>query len=132
MTKSKKQKAPTPTRRDALGRTPDDPGFGVLPYDMSDIAPKKRAVLVTTEARGVFFGYLTGEPSPDKIIITNARNVLYWSVSMRGFGGLAAQGPNAECRIGPAMPDATLYKITGVFGCTEVAAQAFEAAPWRG
>lgn len=94
-------------------------------------APTARPVLVTTEHRGVFFGYLTGEPTPEKVTLTNVRNVLYWPARVRGYGGLCAQGPNADCRIGPAMPDAILYKITGVHGCTDVAAKAFEAAPWK-
>ena len=88
-----------------------------------------RAVLVTTVHRGVFFGYLLGEPSKERVVLRNARNVVRWS-GTRGFLGLAASGPTDQCRIGPRVPELTLWDITSVTTCTPEAVQRMEAAPW--
>ena len=91
----------------------------------------KRPVLVTTAHRGVFFGYLDGEPSKEKVVIDRARNVTYWDVTTRSFLGLAAQGPTDKCRVsGAAGASSTLFDITGVFVCTPEAVEKFEKGPW--
>jgi hypothetical protein len=87
-----------------------------------------RPVLVTTEYRGVFFGYAT-DTSGDTIHLKAARNILYWDASTKGFLGLAGIGPGKGCRVGPAA-DIELRKITCVAECTPVAAEAWESAPW--
>ena len=88
----------------------------------------ERAVLVTTTHRGVFFGYAT-ETSGTTIALRRARLCVYWTADLRGFMGLASQGPTSRCKIGPAA-DIELRDITSV---TEVSAQAieqWEKAPW--
>ena len=92
-------------------------------------APKLRPVLVTTEHRGVFFGY-TDKIDGETITLTNARNCIYWSAAVKGFLGLAATGPDAACRIGPRA-NLTLRAITSVAEVTPAAVQAWEAAPWK-
>ena len=89
----------------------------------------QRAVIVTTEHRGVFFGYAT-ETGGATITLKNARNCLYWSASVKGFLGLAATGPNSQCRIGPRA-DLTLRAITAVVEVSPAAVDAWEKAPWR-
>jgi len=89
--------------------------------------PKERAVLVTTEFRGVFFGYAT-DTSGDTIHLRAARNCIYWSRSVGGFVGLAERGPDAQCRIG-ARADLDLRKITCVAEMTAAAVRAWEGAP---
>jgi hypothetical protein len=89
-----------------------------------------QAVLVTTAHRGVFFGYLVGEASKEKVTIKNARNCVYWTQQERGFLGLAAMGPSNECKVGPATPELTLWDITGVATVTHEAVQRWEASPW--
>ncbi len=92
-------------------------------------AKKERAVLVTTEFRGVFFGYAT-DTDGETVALRRARNCIYWSEDVRGFLGLATTGPSAKCRIGPAA-DVELRKVTCVAAVTESAAAAWEAAPWQ-
>jgi len=92
-------------------------------------AKKERAVLVTTEFRGVFFGYATNTRG-DTIFLRRARNCIYWSSDVKGFLGLASDGPTDSCRIGPPA-DIELRKITCVAECTERAITAWEKAPWR-
>lgn len=91
-----------------------------------------RPVLVTTTHRGVFFGYLVGEPAKEKVVINRARNVTYWDVATRSFLGLAANGPTDACRVSPAAgTESTLFDITGVFVCTPESVEKFEKGPWR-
>lgn len=91
--------------------------------------PAERAVMVTTEHRGVFFGYATVTDG-DTIALKRARLCISWSSDVRGFMGLAANGPSSGCRIGPAA-DITLREITAVLEVTPAAAAKWEAAPWN-
>jgi len=89
---------------------------------------KERPVLVTTQHRGVFFGY-TEKSDGEQVALKRARNCIYWSRDVKGFMGLAANGPTKDCRIGPAA-DITLRNITAVLEVTPAAAAAWEKAPW--
>lgn len=92
---------------------------------------KGRPVLVTTEHRGVFFGYLTGEPKKESVTLKNCRNCVRWDTGLRGFLGLAYTGPGPDCKVGPAAPEMTLFDITGVATVTPEAVEKWEMAPWR-
>lgn len=89
---------------------------------------KERAVLVTTAHRGVFFGYTT-ETDGDVIHLKKARNVVYWSADVRGFMGLAANGPSSSCKIGPAV-DMEVRAITSVCEVSPEAVAKWEKSPW--
>ena len=89
---------------------------------------KERAVLVTTAHRGVFFGYAV-ETDGAIIKLRAARNCIYWSTDVKGFMGLAATGPTASCKIGPAA-DIDVRDITSVVAVTDAATEAWEKAPW--
>lgn len=91
-------------------------------------ATKERAVIVTTEHRGVFFGY-AADTDGDQIALRAARLCLYWSADVKGFMGLAGAGPTKSCKIGPPA-DITLRKITAVLEVSPEAARAWELAPW--
>lgn len=76
---------------------------------------KSKAVLVTTEFRGVFFGYVKSDAKlPDEITLTDVRNCIYWSSDCGGFLGLAAGGPTSGCKIGTKVPELRLFKVTSV------------------
>lgn len=90
---------------------------------------RERGVLVTTAHRGVFFGYAT-DTGGETIMLRNARLCVHWSADLHGFMGLAANGPSANCRIGPRA-DITLRNITSVSEVTPEAIAAWEKAPWR-
>jgi hypothetical protein len=77
--------------------------------------------LVTTEYRGVFFGY-ADDTSGDTITLKNARNCIYWPPTQGGFMGLAADGPAKGARIG-ATADIELRKITSILPVSETAAK---------
>jgi hypothetical protein len=89
----------------------------------------EQAVIVTTEHRGVFFGYAT-DIAGETIELKRARLCVYWSADIKGFMGLAAGGPSASCKVGPAA-DIVLRKITAVLSVTPEAVAKWESAPWR-
>jgi len=85
----------------------------------------KIPLVVTTEHRGVFFGY--GEMTTETIIkLTDARMCVYWSADVHGIVGLAANGPTKGCRITPAAPAILLQGVTSI---QQVSAEA--EAKWK-
>lgn len=95
----------------------------------------KIGLLVTTEHRGVFFGYVAEKPEsiktlPKSISMENARNCISWDTETKGFLGLAAQGPSKECRIGPKVPELILFDVTSVAICSEKAIEEWEKEHW--
>ena len=92
---------------------------------MSETA--ERPVLVTTEYRGVFFGYAS-ETSGDNITLKRARICIYWPSKNGGFGGLASEGPAEGARIGARVDQIELRKVTSVSEMTPAAVKAWEAA----
>jgi hypothetical protein len=103
----------------------------VLPGTTNEKGEPRKAVLVTTAHKGVFFGYLASEVSKAQITITRGRNVIYFDAATKGFMGLVENGPTNGCRIGPAVTgQSILFDITGVFEVSEAAVSKFEDAPW--
>ena len=92
------------------------------------------SVMVTTEHRGVFFGYVdpvTVEGDVRTIRLFRVRMCVYWTADVRGVLGLAHTGPDAKCKITPPNLSARISDVTGVFTCSPEAAEAWEAAPWQ-
>lgn len=91
---------------------------------------RKKAVLVTTQFRGVFFGFVKDESSsaPEKITLTQARNCLYWSTDVRGFLGLAAVGPSENCRVGATVDELTLFGVTSISRVSPEAVESWQLA----
>lgn len=90
---------------------------------------KERPVVITTAHRGVFFGYAT-DTDGETIKLVRSRLCVYWSADVRGFMGLAANGPTRGCRIGPPA-DITLRNITGVLEVTPEAEKKWTEAVWN-
>lgn len=89
----------------------------------------RRPVVVTTAHRGVFFGYAENTDG-ETIALKDSRLCVYWSADVRGFMGLAANGPTKSCRIGPPA-DIALRNITAVLEVTPLAEKAWIAQPWN-
>ena len=66
----------------------------------------ERPVLVTTQHRGVFFGFAATTDGPT-IDLKRAQLVIYWSSDLRGFMGLASRQATSRCRRGRAKSSAT-------------------------
>ena len=91
-----------------------------------------RPVLVTTEFRGVFFGYAE-DTTGDSITLIDARNCIYWPAANGGFGGLASEGPAIGARIGATIGKIDLRKVTSVAEVTDGAEQVWkEVKVYRG
>lgn len=90
----------------------------------------KQALIVTTEYKGVFFGY--GIPNgKNSIRLENAQMCVYWSSDVKGVVGLAASGPTKGCRIGPPAPAITLLKVTSVMEVSLEAEVKWKEQPWH-
>ena len=90
----------------------------------------KQPVLVTTQYRGVFFGYLESKEG-NTVRISRARNCVYWSADCHGFIGLASTGPTSDCKVGPMAEELELFGVTSIAKVTEVAAKQWESEPWK-
>jgi hypothetical protein len=98
---------------------------------MSKTTNKDIAMVVTTEKRGVFFGWAPADSvNKEKMRLRDARLCVSWSADVKGFMGLAAKGPTKGCRIGPIAPAITAFDITSAIECTPEAVEAWEKAPW--
>ena len=86
---------------------------------------KLRPVIITTEHRGVFFGY-AGDTTGSVIDLQNARMAIRFGTT-KGLMQLAETGPTPSSKIS-ARANLQIRKITAVFEVTDKAAQAWEAA----
>ena len=90
-----------------------------------------KKVVITTQYRGVFFGTLADYDRAERtVVITAARNCVFWPTKNRGFLGLATDGPKSGARIGPAADLTELAGVTSVTLCSDNAATKWEEAPW--
>ena len=87
---------------------------------------ERRFVLVTTEQRGVFAGYLKEEKGKEYVILEECRCAIYWATT-KGFVELASIGPNEKSKIGAKADRIKLYNITSVTDCTEKAKNKWSA-----
>ena len=90
----------------------------------------KRFVVVTTEHKGVFAGYLIDASKGNAVELTDAQMCVYWSVDVKGVLGLAATGPSGACRVTPAVPRIKLEAVTAVMDATAEAEAAWRRRPW--
>lgn len=89
-----------------------------------------RPVVICTDKRGVFFGYLTGPNKMKRLTLKNARMCVYWPPEQKGVMGLAIDGPHSKCKITKAVPSVDFVNLHAILDCTPEAANAWEKAPW--
>ena len=91
----------------------------------------KIAALITTDKKGVFMGYINpNDESETTIQAEQVKMCIYWSEDVKGVIGLAADGPNENCRITKAAPKATLQGVTAVVTLSEKAEEAWKKDCW--
>lgn len=93
----------------------------------------KVAVLITTDntKRGVFMGFIDPKDADkDTLVAEEVRMAVKWSVEVRGVVGLAAHGPDKNCRITAPAKRATLKGVTAVLEITDEALKAWRKEPW--
>jgi hypothetical protein len=95
-----------------------------------------RPVVVTTEHKGVFFGFIpAGEvylhPADSKALtLTDAQMCVYWSADVQGVLGLAATGPSRGSKVTRAVSSLTVTDVTAVMDATGEAVKAWQGRPW--
>ena len=86
-------------------------------------------VLVTTDNRGVYFGYYqTDAQAPAKIELTNARVIVEWNAGDQGFLAMAVSGPAGIAVVSVAVSTLTICGVASIAECTPEAAAAFDNA----
>jgi hypothetical protein len=99
---------------------------------------ERTAVVLSTERRGVFFGYINAEVA-DRVrageqiatmTVYDARMVVYWSAATKGYTGLCGNGPAEGSRVAPPVPEMVLYSVMSVAFPPATAIKRFEAGPW--
>lgn len=80
---------------------------------------EQKFVLVTTEYRGVFAGYLESQDART-VTLNRAKCAIRWNTD-GGFLELAQKGPNEGSRIGSEAERITLYGVTSVADVTDEA-----------
>jgi hypothetical protein len=87
-----------------------------------------KPVVVCTEHRGVFFGYIEDCTLDRSIVtLTNAKMALRWSSDVNGVLGLSSVGPSADCKISNRSPRIVLRKVTAIMDCDPSAAEKWES-----
>ena len=90
---------------------------------------KEQALVVTTEWRGVFFGY--GVPTKERsIVLRDCRMCVSWPQSTAGMPGLTS-GNLRDCRISPPAPSVLLHGVTGIWEVTEAAEKEWLKKHWN-
>lgn len=88
-----------------------------------------KAILVTTQHRGVFFGLVPDDQdmSARTMALKSARCAMYWGTT-KGVAELAHSGPTSKSRIGAPADIEALHDITAVWSVSEEARQRWEKA----
>ena len=88
--------------------------------------PNMKAILVTTEYRGVYYGEVPDDQdmSARTMALKNARCAIYWHTKT-GVAELAEIGPNSGSRIGAKADIEALHDITSVWSVTDRARAAW-------
>lgn len=85
-----------------------------------------RPVIVTTEHRGVFFGYAE-DTSGTEIKLDRARMAIAFGTT-RGILELAETGPTGRSKISARAPSIDVRKVTAVIEVSPAAVEKWEAA----
>jgi len=104
------------------GEDPAPPGNLNNQRGKSMTTKKQIPVLVTTQHRGVFFGFVPADQdmTARTMRIADARCAIRWATT-RGVAELAEIGPNENTKIGACATLAALHDITAVWECTQEA-----------
>lgn len=88
-----------------------------------------KAILVTTQHRGVFYGEVTDDCdlSQKSMPLQNARMAIRWGTT-KGVAQLAETGPTESSKIGATANIPCLHDITAVWEVTDEAKEKWAAA----
>lgn len=87
-----------------------------------------QAVLITTNNRGIYFGYLAKDNGAESVVLEQARVVVSWDTEHKGFLYLATHGPEEVAEVSPACERMTVYGIATMADCSPAATEAWDAS----
>lgn len=94
---------------------------------MTDLIP----ALITTDKRGVFFGYINPDDiGKESFHAKEVQMCQYWSQDVMGVLGLAAVGPSKSSRVSKVTKGGYIYGVTLVIECSPQAVEAWKSQPW--
>ena len=90
---------------------------------------KLKAILVTTQHRGVFAGLVPSsqDMTARTMALKQARCAIYWA-TQRGIAELADEGPNDKSKIGAPADIEALHDITAVWAISPGAWEKWQSA----
>lgn len=91
---------------------------------------KPRPVVVTTQGNGIFIGTTDAPTGSAIVVLTQGRNVFYYTAETKGFVGIAARGLFKGCKVGPAAERLELRNVTSIVDATADAAKTWDGAGW--
>lgn len=88
-----------------------------------------KAILVTTQHRGVYYGEVAEDQDINArtMALKNARCAIYWNTKT-GVAELAEKGPNSGSKIGAPADIEALHDITAVWAVSDKAKDAWLSA----
>lgn len=88
-----------------------------------------KPILLTTQHRGVFFGYVPEDQdlAARTMALQGARCAIYWGTT-KGVAELAESGPTSKSRIGAPADLPAIHDITAVWSVTPEAEQKWKTA----
>ena len=87
----------------------------------------KQFVLVATEYRMVYAGFLERHDDDRSVVLSRAKCAIYWNTT-KGLQELAKDGPNSGSRIGSEAESITLYGVTSISHVSDEAREKWLAA----
>lgn len=90
-------------------------------------------IIVCTEYRGVFFGYVDKFPEsiPQEIKLYRSKMCVYWSEKVKGIMGLAENKNLSGCKITGEIPSILLNRITAIMEVSSEAEKAWQKGNWE-
>lgn len=87
-----------------------------------------KPVLISTDNRGIYYGYLVENKAPSHVVLEKARVCVAWDTGEKGYLYLATEGPEGVATVSPACGRVEVYGVGTIADCTERAAEAWDAA----
>lgn len=85
-------------------------------------------VLITTNNRGVYYGYLAENNAPDMVRLEKARVCVQWDAGHEGFLVMAVRGPKGVADVSPAVGSMEVYGVATIATCSPEAAEEWDAS----
>lgn len=85
-------------------------------------------VLITTNNRGIYYGYLTENNAPDMVRLEKARVCVQWDAGNEGFLVMAVRGPQGVAEVSLAVGSLEVYGVATIAHCSPEAAEAWDAS----